>query len=404
MTTDLNSKFWSNFSKKYWEKKPLALKNIKSPVVAIGEAEIFELLILFSNKCRKMDDPAGFKFYIDGEQISKMDVLQILPISNDKNLLGYHERMNKMFSDYCLVCDELLQVSTKYKDHILEFTNSLYQHVGFPNQFAEIGLYLGNYKKTPFGVHVDSCGVFSFPIVGQKKFRLWTTEFVNKNPKLDRAFEYSKYKKSSEIVSARVGDMTYWPSTSYHIAESDGQFSATWSLGVWIDKSFQKTFSENFEELLGQESISTINKPMTELKKMPLASGEVLDLPESYSRSIQALKNLTSTELQDHFLKCWMKHLSLEGFKKKIQTDFEKLTLKSKIKIPNLKTKIIWKKSFANKNIIYVAYQGNFLEISKTSGLFNLILDLNKGVICQISHYLKPAELKILNKSNLRFP
>lgn len=403
MSTDLNSKFWLNFSKKYWEKKPLAMEKIKSPISTIGEAEIFELLILYSNKCRKSNDPAGFKFYIDGEQTSSMDVLQILPIPKDKNLLGYHQRMNKMFSDYCLVCDELLQVISKYKDCVLEFTNSLYKHVGFPNQFAELGLYLGNYKKTPFGVHVDSCGVFSFPVVGQKKFRLWTTEFVNKNPKLDRAFEYSKYKKNSETVSACVGDMTYWPSTSYHIAESGGQFSATWSIGVWVDKSFQKMFSENFDELLIQERISTGNKPMTELKKMPLASGEVLNLPESYSRSIQALKNLTSTELQDHFLKCWMKHLSLEGFKKKNQTDFEKLTLKSKIKLPNLKKKIIWKNSSANKNIIYIAYQGDFLEISKTSGLFNLILDLNKGVICQISQYLKTAELNILNKSNLRF-
>ncbi len=402
-TTELNAKFWSNFAKNYWEKKPFTARKIKSSLSKIGEAEIFELLILYSDKCRKNKDATGFKFYVNGEQVHASDVLQVLPIQKDLNFLGYHARMNKLFSDYCLVCDELLQVSAGYKDHLLDFTNALYKHVGFPNQFAEIGLYLGNYKKTPFGVHIDSCGVFSFPIVGQKKFRLWTSDFVKKNPKLDRAFNYEKYKKNSELLIASEGDMTYWPSKAYHIAESNGQFSAAWSLGVWIDKSFQKMFSESFDHLLSQKSDDVNNNPMTSFVNLHDQTGQMSKLPKLYLKNIQMLRQLSDADLQDHYLKCWMKQVSLHGFKKNdTQFDQKKLTLKSKIQLSTKNTKILWKKSVAKKNKIFICIESEILKIDLKSGIYKLILDLNKKRKCTLSQYLTKNEMKTLNSSKLR--
>ena len=108
--------------------------------------------------------------------------------------------MEKYFSDYCLVCDELLQANQKNWKKLQEFTDTLFTHVGFPNQFVEMGLYLGNYRQTPFGVHVDGCGVFSFPVIGKKTFRLWKSEFGKQHPELDRAHDYSALKKNSQIL------------------------------------------------------------------------------------------------------------------------------------------------------------------------------------------------------------
>ncbi|MGZ3791989.1 MAG: JmjC domain-containing protein, partial [Bdellovibrio sp.] len=157
-TTILDQNFWRNFAKNIWEKKPLLLKNVKSGLLEMGDTEIFNLLVLYSDRCRKLKNPEGFKFYIHGYKAEAEDVLQVLPVKKDKSLLGYHARMKALFSDYCLVCDELLKVNLKKQHLLTEFTDELYRHVGFPNRFSEMGLYLGNYRKTPFGVHVDSCG------------------------------------------------------------------------------------------------------------------------------------------------------------------------------------------------------------------------------------------------------
>lgn len=176
------------------------------------------------------------KFFIDGHAQYHEEILELLPVSKDKSLLGYHRRMHELFEDYCLVCDELVQVAGLQWSLLGDFAMGLYRHVGFPVKFAEIGLYLGNYRTTPFGVHVDGCGVLSFPVEGEKHFRVWSPQIVAKNPRLKRSHEFRSFQKHSQLLVAKPGDMAYWPSAYWHIAESNGLFNATWSLGIWLDQ------------------------------------------------------------------------------------------------------------------------------------------------------------------------
>lgn len=346
------------------------------------------MLVLYSDRCRKLNDPTGFKFYIDGFKATEEDVLQVLPKKADKSLLGYHKRMEEMFEDYCLVCDELLKVNLEKQHLLTQFTNELYRHVGFPNRFSEIGLYLGNYRKTPFGVHVDSCGVFSFPVAGKKKFRLWTSAYAEKNPSLDRAFKYDKHKKSSQLLEAGPGDMTYWPSSIWHIAESDGSFSATWSLGVWVDQPHQELFSESLKGLLGKKSGAAGAATTTAFKNLHAATGEVTELPEAYLKSIELLQSLSRQELQEVFLQSWMKHISLQGFKNIPKADL-KLSTKSRIQLRSKKSLILWQQSLTSKETVYFSFGGTLVESSKASGLAQLIRALNAGETCLVSAFLK---------------
>ncbi|WP_374079135.1 JmjC domain-containing protein [Bdellovibrio bacteriovorus] len=391
--TLLDQKFWRNFAKNNWEKKPLVLKNVKSGLLEMGDAEIFNLLVLYSDRCRKLNNPEGFKFYIDGFKADAEDVLQVLPEKNDKSLLGYHARMKALFPDYCLVCDELLKVNLNKQHLLTDFTDELYRHVGFPNRFSEMGLYLGNYRKTPFGVHVDSCGVFSFPVAGLKRFRLWTSAFAKKNPGLDRAFKYDKYKKNSQLLEVGPGDMAYWPSSAWHIAESDGSFSATWSLGVWIDQPHREVFSESLKDLLDQKLNSAGAAPTTPFKNLRSKTGEVAELPETYRKSIELLQNLTALELQETFLKSWMKHISLQGFKNIPHVDF-KLSAKSRIQLRRDRSLILWQQALTSKEKVYFSFGGVLVESSKSSGLLKLVKAVNAGETCLVSDFLKGASLK----------
>lgn len=384
----LGPQFWRSFAKNNWEKKPLLLKNVQTSLHEISAVEIFDLLVHYSDQCRKKNDPEGFKFYIDGFKASTEDVLQVLPEKNDKSLLGYHARMKALFPDYCLVCDELLRVNVKKQPLLTAFTDELYRHVGFPNRFSEMGLYLGNYRKTPFGVHVDSCGVFSFPVVGTKKFRLWSAAFGKKNPGLDRAFKYDKYKESSQLLVAEPGDMTYWPSSEWHIAESDGSFSATWSLGVWVDRPQLEMLTEPIQELISRKGGALVKTTSTQFKNLHHDTGEVTDLPAAYLQSIDLLKNLSALELQEAFLKSWMKHISLQGFKTIPQLDF-KVSAKSRIQLRSKNALILWQQSLTSKQKIYLSFGGALLETSISSGLFKFIQELNTGKVCLVNTLLK---------------
>ncbi len=396
MNPSSQQNFWKKFTKTNWEKAPLLLQDSASALQEIKEDQIFSMLVEYSNQCRKLKSPQGFKLFVEGQLQYAEDLLQFLPVKKDKSFLGYHTRMEKYFSDYCLVCDELLQVSQENRKPLQQFTENLFSHVGFPNRFVEMGLYLGNYKKTPFGVHVDGCGVFSFPVVGKKTFRLWTPKFVEKNPALNRAHNYSKFKKHSQVLEARPGDMTYWPSSAWHIAESDGSFSATWSLGIWVDRSHFDVILEALGPLLqktlglhGETKVTGQKNGQKSDKKKSLHSrdGQVVDLPQNFQETILKIESLSKNQLYDAFLKSWLELSSKQGFKTfPRQTPRNKISLDSVIQTSSLKS-ILWSKN-KSKNRISCAFQGTVLELPPSHEMLRLIKDLNLGKKCRISDYL----------------
>lgn len=389
--------FWTSFSKIHWEKKPLLIKNFKNSILEINQLEIFQMLVAFANRCRKLKAADGFKLYIKGEMLHPAEVLQFLPELSDRDLIGYNKRMETYFSDYCLVCDELLQTSQNNWALLHQFTHDLFSQVGFPNRFVEMGLYLGNYRKTPFGVHVDGCGVFSFPVIGKKTFRLWTEDFGRKNKALDRALNYNRFKKDSITMKAERGDMTYWPSSAWHIAESDGSFNATWSLGVWVDKPHFESVEQALKPLLKAKH-GAAGEQVTVKDFAFLKTGEVASMPKDFLNSIQAVKALTENELRDALMKDWLRLMSMQGFKNSFVLKFPKLTFRSKVQLPEAQV-ILWTQ-LKSKRKTYYAFQGVAAESQNSVHLKRLINDLNLGLSCRLSDYLmgsmKNDDLKLI--------
>ncbi|MBI1860266.1 MAG: hypothetical protein HYR96_05035 [Deltaproteobacteria bacterium] len=206
-----------------WERRATSLKGSEVPRLGVNAATIFRLLLRYSNWCRRRRNAPGLKLFLDGQGQYTETILELLPVAADRSLLGYHRKMENAFPDYCLICDELLALPSPERTRIACFVSDLHRAVGRRFRFAEMGLYLGNYHKTPFGVHVDGCGVISFPVVGRKSFKVWSPR--KGRPRAD---------SGSQRLAATPREAVYWPSTYWHIAESKGDFSATWSLGFWI--------------------------------------------------------------------------------------------------------------------------------------------------------------------------
>ena len=282
-----------------------------------------------------------------------------------------------------MVCDELIQVSGPHWKTLGEFVKGLYQHVGIPNRPAEIGLYLGNYKKTPFGVHVDGCGVFSIPVVGTKKFRLWKSSYVDKNPDLKMAFDYKKYLKNSTLITAKTGDMTYWPSSAWHIAESDGSFSATWSLGLWVDQPLSEILLQNIEPLLLKKTNLDNNKKFISFSRNQSVNGQIKKLPSTLSKSLEKLKSISTAELNDSFMKYWLQVQSKNGFKSKLQTN-----LKLKLKPTDLvrgdeKNPIYW--TVLKSGQLCIASHGELTLLPRSKNNLIFLKLLNSGKTFQVS-------------------
>ena len=380
----LDHDFWARFARDTWERRPAVFPQISSPLVQMDPAEIFRLTVLYAEHCRKSRSAEGFKFFLDGQRVHEDEALKLLPRKSDKSLLGYHERMNAIFEDYCLVCDELLRVNFEKHQIVSDFTAELYRHVGFPNRFAEIGLYLGNYRKTPFGVHVDGCGVFSFPVIGKKKFRIWDQSYIDKNPSLVRAFKYEKHKAKSMTLEAGPGDMTYWPSSSWHIAESDGSFSATWSLGVWVDRPHSAAVHEAVAALVTERLGPHAEQTVTTFSTLHEADGEVRGLPPLARKSLEALEKMSPADLELALLKNWMVHVSKEGLKTPPRTPAtRKLTMRTSVQKGH--HPLLW---LERDGRVFICVAGTIVD-GASAGLLKLVKALNAGKRCKPEDYLK---------------
>lgn len=398
----LNENFWHKFSKNYWEKKSFVAKNIDSELLQLNEAEVFKLLVAAANQSRKDRALLGFKFFVNGIRSSDIETMYVLPKKSDLSLLGYHERMERIYQDYCLVCDELLQVNQDKQALLNRFTQDLYKQVGFPNRFAEMGLYLGNYRKTPFGVHVDRCGVFSFPVVGEKKFRVWSSRYVKNHPDLEQSFRYGKHKASSRLLTVHPGDMAYWPSSEWHIAESNGKFSATWSLGVWVDRTTKDAAAEVMTTLLSKTLGQALSEPTIKFKSLQAADGQIAALPEIFDRLASTLKGLSKSEIQSSFRELWMKTLSGHSMKT-LPRGSDKFKLSRTIKLRHIESPILWTHAADTKSVkteFSFSFAGNHPQTSRSKALLKLIKDLNHGRDCTVDQYLKgthrSADLKVI--------
>ena len=388
----IDQNFWKRFAKTYWEKKSVAIPKICSPFLQLDQIEIFKLLLIYSDRCRRLQSADGMKFYIDGQRQFASECLRHLPKKQDRDLAGYHKRMESQYDDYCLVCDELLLVNHQQHDNLSQFTSQLFAEVGLPNRFAEMGLYLGNYRKTPFGVHEDACGVFSFPVVGKKKFRIWKPSFIGQNPKLAQSFSYAKYKKASQVLEAQTGDMTYWPSSAWHIAESDGSFSATWSLGIWVDKSHNEVVTELTGKLF-KDLLSPLGEnKMTDLNSKISSAGEIKSLPQNYRATLTAMKSIPANKMESHFREYWLTHVSKNGFKNSPPFGFD-LKAGARIQLRDKNRPVRWMRD--GKDIIY-AFNGVCLR-STSKSLFRFLTALNQQKVLQARGLSK--ELNVLARA-----
>jgi hypothetical protein len=187
--------------------------------------------------------------------------------------------------------------------------------------------------------------------------------------------------------------MTYWPSSAWHIAESDGSFNATWSLGVWVDRTHQENVEGALKPLIKTKLAQTGSETM--VRPLAQKADQASVLPANYLKSVSALKNISENEWHDTLLKSWLELSSKDGFKNFPQIKSQpKVSLKSKIKRESAQA-ILWSNLKAEAKTVY-AFQGHLIVDKTSVPVVKLIKDLNSGKVCVISDYIKDKDLKVI--------
>jgi hypothetical protein len=179
------------------------------------------------------------------------------------------------------------------------------------------------------------------------------------------------------LLVARPGDITYWPSTYWHIAESDGSFSATWSIGIWVDQSHAGQLGAMIQPLLAQKLGLNGKASCIPYEILNRKDGQAEQLPEFLTRSIAAFRDISAGELHDLSLKYWFEQASKCGFKHAPPAE-RKARLKSGDTVRGKSDHpILW--APLHKGGLCVASNGMVMEAPHTLELVELIQVLNSG-------------------------
>jgi hypothetical protein len=165
------------------------------------------------------------------------DVGRYLPSPADASLAAWARRLHGLLGGrgFGLVVDGYQAHDATLWQRLCEFTAGLYARTGVPGEEARAALFLGNYARTPFGVHRGRSTNFMFVLDGVKRIRAWPDSFFRDKEPPTNSLEYERYNDASVVLEGRPGDVIYWPSSWWHIGEDAGGLSVAVSLMLFME-------------------------------------------------------------------------------------------------------------------------------------------------------------------------
>ena len=228
--------FWLSFHASHWEKIGAVLAQPFAAPIASPE-EGFACLVAASDRFRAGDRNVRLEFCIGHAQLLA-DVGRYLPERADGTPAGYAERVTNLLEGrrFGLVVEDVQAYDATLWLRLRDYLRGLYELTGMPADSAKATVFLGNYDRTPFGLHRGSSGNFMFVVDGAKRMRTWPDAFFTGKEDLTHKLDYAAYNADSIVMDAGPGDVIYWPSDYWHIGESvDGGLSSAVSVALFMD-------------------------------------------------------------------------------------------------------------------------------------------------------------------------
>ena len=223
--------FWAHFVEHHWEKRPLLLKR-PLPTLLATPREVFRRLVKASERYRADDQDVLLRFNVE-HALQQAEIGKYLPVMGDRSWSGYAARIHQQLNgrQFALAVNEYHAHDPQTWLRLREFLRGLYDFIGIPVHLTEPILFLGDYDKTPSGIHKDTSSTFAFVIEGKRRLLAWPDEFFRGRPD---SLDYERFRDQAITLEGEPGDILYWPSSYWHVGECVGGLSLTLNVAIWL--------------------------------------------------------------------------------------------------------------------------------------------------------------------------
>lgn len=249
---------WKTFVRHHHGRRPTVFRDVLDRPLA-SSGEVFEaFLALMSGEHRS----SALRIAGNGQRQLDLD-LDMLPRSADRSVAGYVTRLSRRVSDPGIAVNHLQAGSSVLFGRVVPFLDALYSRIGVPTGGALLDLFAGTYRQSFVGLHKDEQDVFTFVLSGRKRFLLWPFETLADRFGVGEGARFRPHtltewggrletlRDDAIVVEAGPRDVIYWPSSYWHIAESDGAFVSTLALGIFPRTKPVLVLTKALEELRG---------------------------------------------------------------------------------------------------------------------------------------------------------
>ena len=237
---------WPEFAEKYWEKRPLVIKQARARRI-ISSDRTWRALRKISELHRAGDSEIALDFYVDQTRVSG-NVGKHLPRREDQSVSRYAKRLKRSIHgrSFGLVAGNFHAYEPEIWLRTRDYLYGLFEQTGIPGNRTTTALFLGDYPTTPFGLHAGDAATFVFVIEGRKRIRVWPPGILDGKPNLTGARNYQEHLHGSIILEGTPGDVLYWPSQYWHIGESvTGKLAVSLSVPVFLSSSSDRSKAES---------------------------------------------------------------------------------------------------------------------------------------------------------------
>ena len=259
----LPADFWSGFHRRFWGRRGTVLSG-PAGMPLVSADHVFECLVAASEHWGGADRSFVPELFIEHAQ-ALTDIDRFLPTMADRSVAGWTARVAAQLKGrtFGFVVDDYHVHDELIWRRLRQFVRELYGVTGLPGEQAKATLFLGNYARTPFGLHRGRSDNFMFAVDGVKRIRAWPDEFFVGKPDMTNRLDYERYNDASVVLEAKPGEVIYWPASYWHIGEDAGGPSIAISLALFMDPQPGADLAQTLEQAIATRSTGAPRRRVT---------------------------------------------------------------------------------------------------------------------------------------------
>jgi hypothetical protein len=252
-----DSVWWDNFLEKT---DGMSKTQVLENCISKEETNIMQSYILkiLSDLAKLRTNKHGYRVYIDGALLNNNEMLQIYdsPPFENENL---KEWANRTFGGkkFGMIINEGERFNLELSKSIALKLSPLLEKIGMPTEGIIFTLFIGNYDKTPLGIHKDLPGksVIHFHLgPSPKTMYTWETEeYLNlAGEQKHNNQDVQKYTPFANKFVINEGDLYFMPEDLYHVGTQDDLSIA---IACWCYNRSNYDFALRLQTLFQEQTL-----------------------------------------------------------------------------------------------------------------------------------------------------